>query len=210
MSTISLIIGLIIGVLGFLFLFWRRLKEDYSSNQIFSFGFIVVGFVLLGFLVGFAIYNIQHTIYFNSRGLWFWGSFIFGSIGFFVAERSIKLKFFETLESANLGFLFLMFSIFIVNSLEKVDLKLLLFAGVVGGLIPLFFFLNSKYKSFTWYKSGKIGFAGLSILGIFFLVRSVVALIDPSMISFIGRIDAIPDSIAAFIFFAALYNLSGI
>src|SRR5260221_2576623 len=111
MSNITILIGLLIGILGFLFLFWRRLKEDYPSDQIFSFGFIVIGFLLLGFFSGLAIYNIPHTIFFSPHGLWFWLAFLCGSIGFIVSFLKLRLRFFETLEAAGLGFLFLIFVI---------------------------------------------------------------------------------------------------
>src|SRR6266478_5981851 len=115
MSNITILIALPIGILGFLFLFWRRLKEDYPGDQIFTFGFIVAACILVGFFSGLSVYNIQHTIYFSPHGLWFWLAFLFGGVGFFVSFMKLKLRFFETLEAAGLGFLFWIFTIYIVN-----------------------------------------------------------------------------------------------
>lgn len=207
MSNLSLIIGMPIGILGFLFLFWRRLKEDYTSNLIFSFGFLIIAFMIIGFVIGFFLKTkIPVSPVFNPRGLWFWGAFAGGGIGLaFVfltplVGAQFKPRFFETLEALVLGFLFWFVSVSLFSSP--------LFSIFTAALFPLFYFLNKKYKTFTWYKSGKIGFAGLSIFGIFFLMRSIVALISPSMIFLTGRGDAIVGSILSFIFFISLYNLS--
>jgi hypothetical protein len=209
MSNLVLLISLPIGILGFLFLFWRRIKEDYSSNQIFSFSFIVVGFMMIGFFIGFFLKNYIHSnSIFNKEGIWFWLTFGFGAIGFEIAFIKFKLRFFETLEGVVLGFIFFIFTISLVNSINKVDVKLLLYSIILGSLMPIFFFLDRRYRSFTWYKSGKIGFAGLASLGILFLIRSLIALIYPAMLSFIGKFDAILDILISFVFFIILFKLS--
>ena len=211
MSNIVNLIGLTIGIFGFLFFFWKRTKEDYSSNEIFSFAFTLLGSILLGSLLGYFIssrFSLKSSV-FNLSGLWFWGGFIFGCLGFSLAYFKFKLRFFETLEAGTVGFLFFYLSILLSFSLQVTDIKLLLFVALQALLISLFFFLDSRYKSFSWYKSGKIGFTGLTILGIFFLMRAIVALLDPSMLSFVGKVDAIVDSLVAFAFFITLFNLSG-
>lgn len=208
MSNIVILASLPIGVLGFLFLSWRRLKEDYTPATIFSFNFLILAFIVVGFLIGTIIgTNLSPTKIFNPQGLWFWGAFIFGSIGFAICfftpqgSSHFRMRLLETLEAVGLGFIFLFFCITFARSI--------LFSVAVGILIPFFFIINARYKSFSWYKSGKVGFAGLAILGIFFLIRAIVALIDPTMISFIGKLDAILSSVVAFIFFLTLYNLGG-
>src|SRR5258708_32013600 len=74
MSNLNSLVGFLVGILGFLFLFWRRLKEDYTSDQIFSFGFLLVGALLIGSILGLLV----HT----PPGLWFWGAFLVGTICF--------------------------------------------------------------------------------------------------------------------------------
>ncbi len=210
MSNLAILISLSIAVLGFLFLFWRRLKEDYPSEQIFTFGFIVVGFILTGFSVGLLTTGLktQNQDLFYVKNLWFWFSFLFGAIGFFVSFFKLRLRFFETLEATGLGFLFLCFAISVINAIQTVDIKLLFFSLFQLFLIFFFFFVDARYKNLSWYKSGKVGFSGLLTLALFFLVRAIVALIDPHMLSFVGKIDAIISILVSFIFFASLYNLS--
>lgn len=205
----SNVISNVIGILGFLFLFWRRTKEDYSSDQIFSFSFTIVLGILIGFLVGSFIGNkIPSSNIFSPKSLWFWGSFIGGCIGFEIAFLKSKLRFFENLEAASLGFIFWIFAISLISSIQTLDLKLLTYSVILGSLIPLFFFFSSHYKRFAWYKSGKIGFAGLATLAVFFLTRFLVALIDPAMLSFTSKFDAIIDITVAFAFFITLFKLA--
>jgi hypothetical protein len=208
MSNLSILIGLPIGILGFLFFFWKRLKEDYGNEQIFSFSFIIAGFIIFGFVMGILFYGKLTTSIISSHGFWFWGSFLFGVIGFGIAHIKFRLRFFETLEAAGLGFLFFSLFFSLVNSVVNKDIKLLAFSIFQAILIYFFFFLDSRYKRFTWFKSGRVGFAGLVILSVFFLGRAIVALINPSMLSFTGKFDAIISSTTSFIFFLILYNLS--
>ena len=211
MSNITIIISLVLGILGSLFLFWRELKEDYDNNQIFSYGFIVNGFIIFGFLIGILLKTkLSSSNIFNPAGMWFWTAFIAGVIGWAVAYSKFKLKFFETLEASAVGFIFFVFVTNLINSIQPINVKAILFALFSGLLVLIFYMLDSRYKRFSWYKSGRVGFAGLAVLGIFFLIRAVVAMIDPSMVSFVGKTDAILDSVVSFIFFLTLYNLSGI
>jgi len=211
MPTLSIIIGIPIGILGFLFLIWRRLREDYTTDRIFSFSFTVGGFLILGFVVGIFLQSkIVPSHIFNPAGMWFWFSFLFSLIGFGIGFYKFKLRFFETLESVGIAFLFWLFPLFLISSIKLVDIRLLLFCVFEIVLIILFYFLDSRYKSFSWYKSGRVGFAGLCVLVIFFLIRLVVALILPNMLSFIGKFDAICDVVVAFAFLITLLNLSGL
>ncbi|HWA51713.1 MAG TPA: hypothetical protein VG895_01505 [Patescibacteria group bacterium] len=212
MSNVSIFISFPVGILGFLYFFWKSLKEDYTSDQIFSGAFIVIGFLLFGFILGFlgrslSINGLKNI--FNFSGIWFWTAVIFSCIGFCVAFYKLNLRLFETLEAVTLGSLFLLFTIFIVNAVLTKDVYLLIFSLLTVALIPFFSFLTKKYKLFNWYKSGKLGFAGLVCLAAFFLFRVVFALIDPMMLSFVGKFDAILSSITSFLFFIVLYNLSG-
>ncbi|MCL4387276.1 hypothetical protein M1307_02685, partial [Patescibacteria group bacterium] len=210
MSNVSIIVGLPLGVLGFLFLFWRRLKEDYPSSHIFSFAFLVLIFMTAGFILGNLLRSlIPVSAIFNASGLWFWFTFVFCLLGFGIGIYKFKLRRYETFEATALGFLFWFFAICFFTSLPTPDLKLFFFSFLTLFLIAFFFFLDTRYKTFVWYKSGKIGFSGLAIFALFFLLRGIIALLDPSMLSLIGKFDAIVSSVASFIFFIIIYNLSG-
>jgi hypothetical protein len=74
-------------------------------------------------------------------------------------------------------------------------------------LIFVGYWLDFNYKSFVWYKSGKLGFAGISLLIILFLVRTLVAIIGIDMVSFVGRAEIIVSGITSLICIGLLINL---
>lgn len=202
MSILPVVISAVLGALTFQFLLWKRLGEDYPPNIIFSVGFYVVGCLVAGAaLFNFALSPILHKSYFfNPSGLWFWGALIGSMVGFGLAIFKFKIRFFETLEALTIGGLFWILYLLISQAA-------LIQAVVVLVLIILFFIFGKRYKTFAWYKSGKVGFAGLAILAIFFMLRAIAAIIYPDIISFIGKIDAIVSASLAFIFFLTVYNL---
>lgn len=216
MSNEALFIGIPVGILGFLFLIWKKLKDDYTSPQIFTFAFIVSAFLLAGIILGSFITNLNNlsTAIFNDSGLWFWVGFVALAIGFVVGYKTqkggkdFKPRQYELLEGVCTGFIFFLIPIFFVSGVVNENIKILTFAIFLGFLLYLYFMLNKNYKKFTLYKSGKLGFASLTILGIFFFVRTIVAIIDPSMLSFIGKLDAVVSVLVSFIFFISLYRLS--
>lgn len=188
----------ILGIFVFLFIFWKRLREDYSSEIIFKAAFFILIGILIGFLVSFKFLTIA-SFWFTLVGA-FWG------LGF--AIFNLRVRFYETLEAFIisafpwLSFIFLLDSVF-HSSLSS-------FLAFVGILIFVFisYYLDTHYKNFTWYKSGRIGFAGLVTLSLFFIVRSVLAIFTIHMLSFVGlKVEAIISGAAAFVCFILLFNL---
>ncbi len=212
MSTALLVLANLIGGLIFLFFLWRRLKEDYTASKIFSLGFFVIGGILAGFLVGtiLIIPNAPKAYFFNPQGVWFWTSLVGGAIVLVVSLIRLKMRLFEGVEAISLGMSFWFLILLISSALIFKLTPVVIYAGIVAALIFLFFFLDKRYKRFTWYKSGKVGFSGLTLLAAFFLVRAAIAIIDPTMLSFIGKIDALISSILSFLFFLSVYNLGGL
>ncbi|HEX6976742.1 MAG TPA: hypothetical protein VF185_00075 [Patescibacteria group bacterium] len=212
MSTALLVLANVFGGLIFLFFLWRRLKEDYPSSKIFSLGFFVIGAILVSFLVSalFIIPNITKVYFFDPKGLWFWLALVSASIVLAVSLLRLKMRFFEGVEAASLGLSFWFVVLLISSALIFKLIPAILYGVVVAALIFMFFFLDKRYKRFTWYKSGKVGFSGLTLLAVFFLVRAAIAIIDPTMLSFIGKIDALISSVLSFLFFLSVYNLGGL
>ena len=188
------------GVVVFLFVFWKRLKEDYSSNIIFTSGFAV----LLGTALGFFLAKVIIPNWF------FWTSFAGGILGMFLMILKFKLKFYEVLESLVLAQMPLVSLMFFKDSVEASSLNS--FLAFVASLVLIFFsyWLDLNYKNFPWYKSGRIGFAGLSSAAIFFLARVVIAILGVSVISFVGKIDIAISGIFFLIFTGLLINLGKI
>lgn len=194
---IDFFVGLF-GVLFFLFIFWKRLNEDYSSNIIFQVGITI----LIGLSLGLTVSKIFVPVAF------FWTGLIGSGLGMFLMMMKFKLRFYETLEALILAGMPILALMFLKDSIFSSSLYS--FLAFVGSLVLIFiaYWLDLNYKNFTWYKSGKIGFAGISIAIIFFLMRSVIAILRLNMISFVGRIEVFISGLAAIIFTGLLINLA--
>jgi hypothetical protein len=202
MSTILTFISVILGRILFLFFYWLRLREDYHSNEIFTSGFVTIFLALGGGVLGtFLGKSLPENVVFEPRGLWFWTAMGGGLIGFLVTRWRFKFRIIESFEAASIGaILFLAFTALNVGMFIICCL-----------LFSLYLFLNSKYRRFSWYKSGRVGLAGLLTLIVFFLLR-VVLVISPlhSYFSYFlaGRVDALVSILVAFCLSFMAYNLS--
>ena len=185
------------GILIFLFIFWKRLKEDYAAEVIFQ----SATYVLIGLGVGWAASAWFFPEWF------FWASLIGGIIGLAFAILRFKVKFYETLEAFIIGSLPWLSLVFLKDSVVKSSLSS--FLAFVAILIMVFvsYYLDVHYKGYRWYKSGKIGFAGLATAALIFLARSAIAIVKVPMLSFAGSSEAIVSGVAAFLSFLLLFNL---
>jgi hypothetical protein len=188
----------LIGVLLFLFLFWRRLKEDYSSNIVFSICFLILLGISTGYLVSF---------YFFPR--WFFWFEAFGAfLGLSFGIVKYDTRFFETYEALFISILPWLTMFYLTELIKKPSWQVAVVSLVNFLLIILFDFVSVRYKNFSWYKSGKIGLAGLLTSGIFFLTRAAIATIFPSVVSFLGLSEIILSGVCAFTIFLLIFNLS--
>jgi len=187
-----------LGVLIFLFVFWKRLKEDYPTSQIFTTGLYMI--------VGISLAVIISTKFF---GLWgFWLSFTGAALGLALGVLKFKLRFFETFEAGVAASFFWLGLVFLSDSIEKSNSASFIGFIVIILLIVLFYFLDAHYKKFSWYKSGRVGFTGLTTLGLLLLLRAAVAPIVPDMLSFSGKYEAMISGILAFVSFLLVFNLA--
>jgi hypothetical protein len=188
----------IAGVLFFFFLFWKKLKEDYDSESIFTFAVFIAG--------GIGIFS-----FISQRILpqwWFWASCLGAILGFILGRLKFKFRFFESLEATTIGLLPWLSFIFLQDAISSTSLPSLIAFIVLLLIIAFYVFLDAHYKKFTWYKSGKVGFSGLTTLGVLFLIRAAVAATFPPVLSFLGPIDSIISGAIAFTSFLLVFNLS--
>lgn len=188
----------IFGVFLFLFLFWRRLKEDYASSQIFTTAF----YILLGIFLASGV-----SIYFFPSW-WFWLELVAALVGIVVAVWRFRLRFFEVLEAFILAILPWFGFVFVWDFIRAGSQISALASGVIVLLIGLFYFLDSHYRGFTWYQSGRVGFSGMTVAGIFFLIRVAVAVGSFGVLSLVNGKDSILSGITAFLCFLAVYSLA--
>lgn len=189
----------------YLFFYWKRLKEDYTSNIIFSSGFLILFFFAIPLFI---------MTFFANTGAAFWAA----AIGFLLAvlyiRRSYRLRFFELLEASGMGMLIFFFA-YCIHMVLKSGSQL---AGIMAGLIPVvflfYFYTNRNYKKFNWYKSGRVGFSGLASLGLYFLLRCVIVVVSPPAVVSLsasivfGKPDAIISVLLSLSLFFCLYQLS--
>lgn len=193
-----MVIANILGISFLFFLLWRLLKEDYHYEKIFNLGFLILPFYLVGLLI---------TSYIL-KDFWFWIILVCISLGFIIIIKKQKMKFFEVFEAIVIGLLPWISIIFLSDSIDNSSLSSFLAFWMSLVCILLFFFLKSYYRNFTWYKSGMVGFAGLSTAAIFFLIRAISSLFFNNVISFAGKFEVYLSLTVAFFLFLLLYKLS--
>ena len=172
---VAMVITSIAGAFLFSFLFWRRLKEDYSSDIIFSTSL----FTLLGIGLSLAISLYAFSNY------WFWISVLGASAGLLTGIVKYNLRTYEVVEAAVTALLPWLGIVYLTYAIIYSSLISLVGVGIVLMCLILYSILNNRYKRLSWYKSGRVGFAGTTTLGVFFLTRALVAIVANDMLSFI-------------------------
>jgi hypothetical protein len=186
----------LLGALLFLFIYWKKLKEDYSSNIIFTSAI----YVILGIGVFEAVSSRFLPIW------WFWMDMLGVLLGFGIAILKYKLRIYETLEALIVSLIPWLSFVFLANSIQTSDTaSLFVFASILL-LLPVFYFFDARYKRFVWYKSGRIGFSGLITAGVFFLLRAFVAVFFGNVLSFVGTVDTLLSAVLAFSAFLAVFT----
>lgn len=186
-----------LGAFFFLFAFWRRLKEDYFENQIFTTGFYIFFFVTIANIVGRYI----------ATDYWFWLSYLGLLLGTILGSMRFKMRFFEVLEATVVASFTPTILFLLYDGIRLASASSFFAIAGITLLIGMYYFLTVHYKRISWYRSGKIGFSGLAVLGTFFLARAVVAVVSPNVVSLVYY-DWILSSIAAFLTFLVLVHLS--
>lgn len=158
----------------FLFIFWKRLKEDYSSEIIFSAGFLVL--------------FTRIVFWFGSKYLgetWFFWLAFFGSfLGLLYSVYKFKMRFFETFEAFVLGSIPTLSFLFLEDSIKNSSLTSFITFILTLILLLVFYLVDSNYRKFGWYKSGKIGLSGLLTLLLFFLMRVGASVFSITVLTF--------------------------
>lgn len=169
MSTFLTFISLVIVAIFCMFIVWRSLREDYKESQIFSFLFMVAIGALLGYFAsGFLLPELR-----------FWMTIGFGAIFGMLRARRLSMHFFEVTEAITPAFLiYLLFlEILIITKNFSFNFLLLVEPVIITLSLVVFYLLANNYRKFLWYPSGKVGFASLGALSLFFFIRGLFPLI---------------------------------
>ena len=183
-----------------MYLFWRRLYEDYSRKTIFNSFFIIV----ISISVFSLVYSYAVAILIPNA--WFWAAVLGFTTGLMIAVRRYETDLYLVFETLAPGVLFWVGIVSFALSLAIESIPSIVFSLLTLAVILMFLYLQKIYKRFTWYKSGKVGFAGMVAVAVYFIIRAVFALAASDVISLVGRMDA-PISIAlAFLLLFLMYN----
>lgn len=161
-----------LGSLLFSFVLWKKLRDDYTNSQIYSFTLFSVLASLLGLWVA-------NTWLPEFAFLITFLSFVLSS---FLLLKYLQIKFFEFIDAVSIASLYFYFLLRVGILLQQIeaegfDLKNISFQVDVAEIILvlisayLYKFFLKRYRQFSWYPSGKIGFAGLATVALFFLFQ---------------------------------------
>jgi hypothetical protein len=175
----------ILGILLFVYLTWRNLKDSYEEEKIVTYSWMV----LLGFLIGgritfglvnFGVWNDNWLNWFavwDKPGMNYIGGFLALILINFIFCKINSWKFIPFCEDILFNFLLLL--VFLIGD-EFLRSKFDLRVGIYLLLLVLMIFwanlAKKKYRSLVWYKSGKKGFTFLTTGFLFFLIFGILGL----------------------------------
>lgn len=155
----------IIGIIVFLYLTWRNLRDNYKEGELIVYGWLTilsffVGGRLVYGLINWGIWNNSWTEWFsfiNKPGISYGGGYLAAIISTYFLSKHYGWKLWSLVEDVVPGFI--IFSLFLL-------VPNWLYFGILLISLIISLLLKKKYRSFVWYKSGKKGF-------VFFLANFV-------------------------------------
>lgn len=192
-----MIIANLLGISSLLYVFWKRLKDDYHYEKIFNLVFLIVfSFIISGAVLSF-IPNIFS----------FWIVLVAMFLGFYIGIRRQRMSFFESFDSFVIGCLPWLGILYLFDTTKNSSLSS--FIGFWFILICMFvyFYINATYKTFNWYKSGRVGIAGIVTAILFFVLRAISSVFMPNMVHTAGNYEIYLSASGALLLSILLYNL---
>ncbi len=172
---LTIILG-IVALIGYLYISWRTLRENYQEEDIIAFSWVGILLFLIGGRVSFGLFH--WGIWNENPGAWLefwhigetniWGAILLW-IGFaLLIIKDKNWKIWQFFEDSLPSIWFLLIS-------DTLILKLwpILITVVVAMLLTMP--MKSKYRSLQWYKSGRKGFLFFWFLIWFCLVFAAVS-----------------------------------
>lgn len=189
-----MLIANVLGIFLFLYVYWKKLKEDYLSEKIFNFAFILIAVTFFAYFI-----STKFLI-----GYWFWVVFLAQLITILIATK-FKFDFFENFEGYILSILPWLSLFYLTDSVQKSSLSSFLLFWISLTLIFVYLLIQNFYRKFTWYKSGKIGFVSLSVVLLFFACRILMSAFFGQLISFATQYEIILSATVISISFLILF-----
>lgn len=192
-----MLIANLLGISVLIYVFWKKLKDDYHYEKIFNLAFVLLTFFIVSVIITKFIPSD-----FN-----FWISLFALSLGFYIGIRKQKMSLFESLDAFVVGSLPWLGLVYLFDTTKNSSLYS--FIGFWFALICIFLysFISSTYKGYSWYKSGRVGIAGVITGIVFFALRIISSIFMPSMLFIADGFEIYLSLSGALLFFILLYNL---
>lgn len=167
----------------FSFVLWKKLKDDYTHDLIFSFTLISL------FVAAFGVILAENFL----PGFSFWIVFLLQLVCVTWFVKAGYFKFYELVDAFGVAWLSFFLSSNLSDLLTQIikdkgirilDLHFVLHVVLIGFVFLLYKTILKRYRSFSWYPSGKIGFLGFAVLALYFLFRGLVAIVISGVLPF--------------------------
>jgi hypothetical protein len=169
----------VLGIILFLYLLWRDLKESYDDQKVIIFswlgllGFLVFGRLFYG-LINWGVWNndlVDWVSVGNKPGMSYVGGYLGLVFMAWLFSRRQQWKFFNFMEDLLKPFL-VMVGFFMLDEVFRTRFgwEPLVYLGLIILIFVVSVWISGKYRSFVWYKSGKKGFVLLFSNFLFFLM----------------------------------------
>ena len=174
-----------IGLIIFMYLLWRDLRDNYGDEKIINYAWIALAGFLVGGRITYGLVNwgVWNDSFFSWISVWskpgtnYLGSYIGLVIVSWLVASKKQWKFLPLLDDIvrpTLVFSCLLMVDEWVRS--NFSIKTLVYLVLLVLDVLLVNWLKKRYRSFTWYKSGKKGFV-LLFNNLFFFLAVFVVLI---------------------------------
>lgn len=148
------------------YIFWKKLKEDFPPEGIFSLTLIIS---LLGLFLGRVVYILSNLgkfgfdylsriFFLDFPGISIPGGFLSGMLGLNLYSRRRRWDTWLIADAALNFFLIVMGTINLTNLIRNFSYQALGALILVVLAILIAEKIGKQYRSFSWYKSGKVGF----------------------------------------------------
>ena len=157
----------VFGIFLFLYLIWRKLRDDFVEDEVVSFSWIaLVGFLLVGRvsygLINWGVWNESWTnwvLFWQNPGF----NYLFGYLGLWLTAfwylKDKKWKTISVFEDMLRAVVVLAVALGVDEYIRgSRNIEVLYVMGVLVLVTVMSLVLGRKYRSFVWYKSGKKGF----------------------------------------------------
>ncbi len=182
----SLGIFRVLGLIIFMYLLWRDLRDDYGDDKVINYawvallGFLFGGRIVYG-LVNWGVWNnswLDWLSVWNKPGTNYLGSYLGLVLVTLMVANKNQWKFLSLLDDIVKPTL-IFSSLLMVDEWVRSDfyIRPMLFLTLL--VVDIFFvnWLKKRYRSFAWYKSGRKGFVLLFNNLLFFLAVVIVLII---------------------------------